>query len=315
MKIIDVHSHYVTPYYRSVMEREGRLGGDLVPIPQWSLESFVEAMDVADIDAVVLSAISPNQSYGDRAIASELTRELNETGAEYVHTHPGRLCYVAALPLPHVEDSLEEIRVAFDVLGAAGVRLFSNSCGVYPGDPSTEAVFAELGRRGAVCVLHPTRPAWLPEHTLSSLTVPLYEFFPETSRAVINLILSGTLTRYPDLKIVVPHNGALIIPLLERIQALYTRLLPTHPELEVVDFLAEARKLYFDIAGDPLPRQFNTLLTFAYEDHILYGTDYPFASPENLRALRRTLMEQPETSRHNEKLFYANAKALFPTLA
>ena len=315
MKIIDVHAHYVTPYYRKTMRERGLLDSDLVPIPEWSMEGMLQAMETAGTDSAVLSATSPNQSFGDRGAARELSRELNEFGCACVRKAPGKFLFVAALPLPNVEDTLEEIRYSFDELGASGGRLLSNSCGVYPGHPSTEPVFEELDRRHAVCILHPTRPAHLPENTLSSLTVPLYEFFPETARAVINLICSGTLDRHPNLKIIVPHCGALLIPVLERIQQLYGRLLPNHPELEKVDVLAAARRLYFDTAGNALPRQLDTLLTFAEGDHILYGTDYPYYPPEASRAIREELMAREATNRLNETMFWRTAAELFPALA
>lgn len=310
MRIIDTHFHYVTPYYRKTMAQYDMLDTDLVPIPDWSLEIALNAINGAGTDIALLSATSPNQSFGDQALAIELTREINESGAEYVQKYPDRFLLAASLPLPYAEASLEEIRYSYDVLHCSAIRLLSNSCGVYPGHPDTEEVFAELNRRNAVCILHPTRPAHLPENTMSSITVPIFEFFPETVRAVINLIFTGTVSRYPNIRFVVPHCGALFIPIIERLQELYKRLLPTHPELEDIDIIQAAKTLYFDIAGNPLPRQLDNLLTFTDEDHVLYGTDFPYYPPAKSKETVAVLENRDQTSYLNEKLFCKNAEKL-----
>ena len=314
MQLIDVHSHYITPYFRKTMNNAGQLGTDLVPIPPWNLESYMEWMDTVGITHSIMSASSPNQSYGDKAAALDLTRECNETGAEYVNKYPGRLSLAASLPLPYVEESLNEIKHAYDQLSAKAVRILSNSLGVYPGSPETEPVFEELNRRKAVVVLHPTRPQEYPADTLSSVTIPLFEFFPETCRAVFNLILSGTVHRYPDVKIIVPHCGALIIPLLERIEFLFNIYAAGHEGVDKVSVLEDAATLYFDIAGNPLPRQLDTLLTFADDSHVMYGTDFPWNATDRAKQLITDLTNRQNDGKFNDLLFTNNALALFPQL-
>lgn len=315
MKIIDVHTHYITPYFRKVMAEHNMLGVDLVPVPDWSLDKMIDALDVAETDMAIMAASPPDQHFGNREVARDLSREMNEFGAECVQKHPDRLRFVATLPLPEADDSLEEIRYCFDELHCDGVRLLSNNNGYYPGHPIMEEVFAELNRRKAVCILHPCRPAHLPENTLSSLTVPIYEFFPETSRAVINLILSGTLERYPDLKIIVPHNGALVIPMLERIQLHFDKARMSHPELQPVNVVADAQTLYFDVAGNPLPRQLDTMLTIIDEDHVLFGMDYPYVPGEVSKKIKDALLAREKTQYLNQKLFCDNALKLFPSIS
>jgi len=293
------------------MEKAGQLESDLVPLPPWDLDSFLATMAEIGITHSILSASSPNQSFGDKSAALDLTRECNETGAGYVRKYPDRLSLAAALPLPYAEESLTEIQYAYDTLGAKAVRILSNSLGVYPGNPETESVFEELNRREAVIILHPTRPPEFPAGTLSSVTIPLFEFFPETCRAVFNLILSGTVRRFPALKIIVPHCGALIIPLLERIEKLYGVYAAAHEGTEPANVLEDASNLFFDIAGNPLPRQLDTLLTFAARDHVLYGTDYPWNASDPAKRLLAELADRYNDVQFHDLLFYQNARALF----
>jgi predicted TIM-barrel fold metal-dependent hydrolase len=96
-----------------------------------------------------------------------------------------------------------------DVLKLDGIGMHSNMGGIYPGDRKFAPVFEELNRRKAVLYLHPTdtpgdqnlRPQWPPY---------IVEFVCETTRAVSDLIYSGTMERYPDISIILAHAGGAI---------------------------------------------------------------------------------------------------------
>lgn len=60
---------------------------------------------------------------------------------------------MVALPLPDVEGSISEIRYSFDNLGALGVKVPTNSNGVYLGDSRLDKVFEELNSRNALDML------------------------------------------------------------------------------------------------------------------------------------------------------------------
>ena len=99
---------------------------------------------------------------------------------------------------------------------AAAVAVLTNVGGVYLGDASLEPVMAELHRRRAVVFIHPTSPAcW--ECTSLGFPRPMIEFPFDTTRAVTNMLLSGTLARYPDIRWIVPHAGGALPFLASRI--------------------------------------------------------------------------------------------------
>ena len=75
--------------------------------------------------------------------------------------------------------------------------------------------------------------------------------------------------------------------------------------------MEDAATLYFDIAGNPFPRQLDNLLTFANEGHIVFGTDYPFAP---LARAARAIIDYKERQYSEEfqnLLFYQNAHDIF----
>src|SRR3546814_7699353 len=86
----------------------------------------------------------------------------------------------------------------------------------YIGDASFAPVLRELDRRRARVLLHPTSPAcW--QHTSLGYPRPMIEFLFDTTRAVTDLVLNGTIARSPALELIVPHAGAVLPLVADRI--------------------------------------------------------------------------------------------------
>jgi 6-methylsalicylate decarboxylase len=192
---------------------------------------------------------------------------------QIVRDHPGQFGLFAALPLPDTDGALAEIGYAFDTLGAAGVIVETNAHGVYLGDQRLEPVFAELVRRRATVMLHPTSPpCW--QQTALGRPRPIIEFIFDTARAVTDLILAGTLIRHPAMSVIVPHSGGALPLLADRIKA-FMFASPPHGAPEP-DPVAQLHRLYYDLAGTPFPRQVPALLNLVSPSQLLYGSDFCF---------------------------------------
>jgi 6-methylsalicylate decarboxylase len=270
---IDVHAHYIPDGYRAALQRAGQGQPDGMPwIPEWSADEHVAAMDRLGIATSLLSVSSPGVHLGDGASAIDLAREVNEDGRRAVLDHPGRFGLLASLPLPDVDAAIAEIAYCHDHLDVHGFVLLSNMSGTYVSDASFDPVFRALDRRGARVLLHPTSPAcW--EHTSFGRPRPMLEFLFDTTRAVVDLVLNGTIARNPDLELIIPHAGATLPLVADRVSAFARLLAPD------VDVLRDLGRLHFDLAGYAMPRQFEALLTLTTLDHLHYGSDFPF-TPE-----------------------------------
>lgn len=314
-RVIDVHAHFVPDIYRSAAVAAGHAHPDGMPaLPEWSADGMLGMMDRLGIALAVLSISSPGVHFGDDRSARRLAREVNIEGARVRKAHPQRFGQFASLPLPDVAGALDEIAYAFDTLGADGVILESNSNGIYPGDAELEPVFAELDRRGAVVLMHPTSP-----HCpccvarANGLPRPVLEFMFETARAVTNLILSGTLSRFRKMKVIVPHAGGTMPVLADRV-ALVSGIIPGMNK-DGADVLETLGRLYYDLAGAPVPRLLPALLTFADPRKLLYGSDWPF-TPESKVAMLRSELDEFLSERGDllHQIRSSNAEALFPRL-
>jgi len=292
--LVDAHSHFLPPVYAQALADAGLVtldGG--FPVPQWSEEKALAHMDQHNIETSMLSVSSPTVGFLKEASARQrLAREVNVFAAALVQRQARRFGAFATLPLPDVEASLAEIRHALDVLRLDGVVMETNVHGIYLGDARLDPLFAELNRRKATLFLHPTSPPCLEAVGLGR-PAPILEFPMDTARTVTDLVFAGTLTRYPDIRIIVPHAGGALTALADRIAGFsslpFLQQKPAGGAEEVKRVLAA---LYYDLAGSANDASIERLRRITTLTHVLFGSDFPFtpaagvvANVENFRAL------------------------------
>ncbi|WP_241127505.1 amidohydrolase family protein [Novosphingobium terrae] len=316
---IDLHHHYLPNFYRAALVAAGQDHADGIhALPEWSEAGMIAMMDDLGIERAILSVVSPGVNFGDNAAARRLARQVNEEGARLAKAHPGRIGFFASTPLPDVEGAVAEVAYALDHLGASGVIFQTNFNGIYLGDARLEPVYAELDKRKAVLFLHPTSPnvscgcgADGHNHVGEGLSLgypaPLIEFIFETTRSVTNMVLSGMLTKYPSVQVLVPHAGAALPILASRIDVVAS-MQGKGPQPSMRDAL---KRFHFDLAGMPVPDMLSALLHVADPAKIHYGSDWPYTPVGACRALAKALDETPLLSPEmRANVMYRNAEAL-----
>lgn len=266
---IDAHAHVIPQAYVDAIPAPG---GNLPKPPVVSAEDLLGMMDRYAIDAAVISTGPPGAFFGDQGRAGEVARLANEEIAAAVRANRERFAGLAMLPLPDPDAAIAELGHALDTMGLEGVLLLSHVAGTYLGDPLWEPLYAELDRRGAYVFLHPTVPA-----NGAPLPHPgwLYEFPFDTTRALTNLIYSGTFERYPSIRWQIAHLGGATNVLADRIASLAARE-PGRAEAAPAGALEYLARLYYDtgLANHELP--YRTAAMLAPADHLLFGTDWPY---------------------------------------
>lgn len=277
---IDVHHHIVPPRYLLDLGKE-RLGAAAAAsvwqrISAWTPERSIEEMDRTGVATAVTSVSAPGVWFGDIAQGRRIARHCNEFAAQMARDHPGRFGTFAALPLPDTDGSLREIEHAFDVLKADGIVLMTSYDNTWPGDPSFAPVFEELNRRKAVVFFHPTAAPCC-SNLIEDVPDAQVEFLFDTVRAVMSLLYSGSLSRYPEIRFVLAHGGS-AVPLFS---ARIARLAQANPKLaaRLPDGpLHELRKLHYELtqvqgAGALVP-----LMEIASPGNLMLGIDFPWGS-------------------------------------
>jgi predicted TIM-barrel fold metal-dependent hydrolase len=313
---MDVHAHYLPGFYREALAEAGQLQPDGIrALPAWDVQAALRTMDQLAVATALLSISSPGVHFGNDEKAQQLARRVNEEGKRLVDAHPDRFGYFASLPLPDVDGAVTEAIYALEVLGADGVVLETNSHGMYLGDPKLEPLYAELNKRSAVIFVHPTTPAGsCCERLAANYPQPVMEFMFDMTRSITDMIFSGVLERHPNVRVIVPHAGAALAALSDRIELLMPTLAaPTAKPRP--SFLKTLRHLHFDLAGAPVPHLLGPLLQVADHDRLHYGSDYPFTPASACDALAKRIETTPLIDDGlRQKIWRDNTVALFPRL-
>lgn len=170
---------------------------------------------------------------------------------------------------------------------------------------------AILNERSAVVFVHPCSPADCRAVEMGR-PAALMEYLVDSTRAFVNLYANGVLARYPRIRWIVAHNGALLPDLADRIDLLGPVVLPSDQQRgRFTDALA---KLYYEIGSSaPFPRAAAAAAGLADPSRLLLGTDYPYAPPAaiaaNVAALQAGELVQAEEL---TALLSENARALLP---
>ena len=277
-QVIDTHAHMIPQSYLDCLAKHDALLDEDFPIPHWDIDEHLRFMDEAGIERSVLTLPAPQPYFGDSEESAKVIRQVNEEMAAVKAEYKGRFLFCATLPLPDVDAAVREAIYALDTLHADGVKLASNSRGLYLGDPALEPLMEVLNERGAVIITHPHKPA----------------------------------TNNETLTSVVPHCGSFLPLAIPRMQSLMP-VMNGVGYLQGVDIAKNLEALYYDLAGAATPETIRELLTITSQDHLLYGTDYPYVKApiliRNLSVLRNNL--QKIVPQDVERVLYENAVKLF----
>ncbi|KAK6355281.1 hypothetical protein TWF696_004393 [Orbilia brochopaga] len=314
---VDVHHHFVPDFYVQALEANG---GDPSgwTIPKWTLESSEKLMESLDIGTTILSMTAPGPSiYKNASDAADLARKANSFAAKIVAQNPQKFGFFAALPsLLHKDAAIAEIRHALDELHADGVTLFTRygADNHYLGHPDFADIWEELNQRSAVVFVHPTH-AVDTDLISPSLPQPMVDYPHETTRTAMDLILSGTVQKCSNCKIILSHAGGTLPYLALRVAA----MMPFTPfgkasGLTREEIIDSTKSFYFDLALSGNDFTLGLLTKFAKPDHILFGSDFPYAPVEGIKYFTESFDQYGLTAEERMAINRGNAENLFPRL-
>lgn len=317
---IDVHHHFVPDFYAQAIEDAG---GDPSgwPTPKWSPSSSRMIMKHLGVQSAILSVTAPGACIvQDPEGQAALARRLNEHAAKIRDEDHHAFGFFASLPdITNTSATLAEIDYAFDKLGADGVTLFTRygPNATYLGNPAIEPIWKELDRRGATVFVHPT-------HGVNTQMVnphmpqPLIDYPHETTRAAMDMITSRTLRKYPNVKVILSHAGGTLPFIATRMLTPLQRTMDVAARWVMGTTHDEAtqamRSFYYDVALSTSPQVLRTLLEMVPEDHIVYGSDFPYAPSSAYPAFLKDLETFDLTPEQRDKVNFGNAQSLISRL-
>lgn len=313
-QVVDVHCHNILPDFVNSLDAHDAALDETFPLPEWNVESHLAFMDSAGIRTSVFSMPAPQPYFGNAGECRDIIRRYNEQTAKICQEHPERLKFVAALPLPDIQLSIEEVAYAFDTLGAVGVKLATNSRGQYLGDAELDSLMQVLNSHKAVVVIHPHKPVPVNDNIIATAPLAIYEYPAETTRTIINLIARNVPVRYPDIKWIIPHCGSFLPMAIPRMKAVLP-VMVAKGLMQPVDFDANLARFYYDLAGAPSAEVIESMLTITTPDHIMYGSDYPYqpagALVQGMHRLEQMLSNNRQLSQYKSLFLTDNAVKIF----
>ncbi|RDA90269.1 hypothetical protein CP533_1510 [Ophiocordyceps camponoti-saundersi (nom. inval.)] len=312
MSRIDVHHHIYPPQMSAALEAAG---GDPSgwKTPEWTLEKDDTFSESIDIGTTIFSVTTPGVGIiKDAKQAAQTARAINEYCAKLRDKNPSKYGFFLNLgSLLDVDLCLEEIRHAFDVLGADGVVLFTRYERHYLGYEGFKPIWAELNRRKAVVFIHPTQS--FDTHLVNEHSpAPLYDFPHETTRTAADLIIANNLREFPDCKIILSHAGGTLPYLIHRITMLAD--IPVKTGKTVEEMIEDGKRFYFDLALSGSDLVLSALLEFAEPGHVLFGSDFPNAPEATIKRFTRVIDNYKMSAETREQIRHGAAAALFPRL-
>jgi predicted TIM-barrel fold metal-dependent hydrolase len=275
---IDVHAHYFPSQY---LDRLDLYGGSHVTglIRKMKLDSadfsglqdHFRNMDISNVDMQILSVSGQLPYFAKENDAVDAARLGNDLYARIVREYPKRFAAFACTPLPHVQASIEETRRALDELGMVGVTAGTFVLGKSIADSAFDGFFAELNRRKAVLFIHPTGGS-LGSQLIESTNLIWPVGAPlEDTVCLLQFMQANFPSRFPDIKIILPHLGGFVPFLTARLDQLKDHFLPD----SAMEPSAQAKYFWYDtVNGNPWALRCTKETLGA--DHLLLGTDYPF---------------------------------------
>lgn len=269
--LVDFHAHFMPQDYVARATAAGQEPDGMPAWPAWSRSDQLLLMDLMGIDVAVLSVSSPGVHFGDDEAASALARAVNDEAAAHVAAEPDRLRFLASLPLPDAAAAALEWRRIKSAPGCVGAVVMSHVGGLYPGNSRFDSVWQAIGEAPSIILVHPTSPPdfrALPDYGPR----PMLEFYFESARACLDLFRASLVTRFPNLRVVIPHCGGALPMALDQLLSDATCGAKDLPD----DVREQVKALWFDAAGSPFPTQMEALLKHAALEHVVYGSDYCF---------------------------------------
>ncbi len=274
---IDVHHHFFPPEYVAA------IGNLAAAFPPWSVAQSLDVMGKANVEKAMLSLSLPGVFIaGNIEQARRLSRIVNDYGAKMVRDNPGRFGLFATIPLPDIEGSLREIEYAYGTLKADGLGLMTSFGDKWLGDAAFAPVWEELNRRRAVIYTHPLSPDCCGA-LIYGLGPGAIEWATDTTRTAASLLFSGTASKYPNIRWILSHGGGTLPFLLSRFvreEATGKNMNQRLPR----GLMYEIRKFYYDTAQANTAGPLAALLEMVPSSQVLYGSDYPYRTFDELNA-------------------------------
>ena len=315
--MIDAFCHVLPEKY---LEKMSVFGGWSNAILLNDMEARAAEMKThGDLKQVLTLSVPEFFDKLDDEAAIELVRLANDSMAEVVREYPEQFpAAIATVYMGDVEEAVREIDRCVKEYDFRGVQLPTTFRGKPLASEEFFPIYEKMAELDLPILVHPCPgPMSKPDF--------IFDWPLETSWMMIQLATSGVFEKWPDIKFVTHHCGAMIPFWHGRLykgwfvnrfyeEKANGRELEKTPE----EYFENLRKFYADTAlyGD-CTSGIQTGIDFFGVDHILFGTDYPLNGVRNPHGIGETantidsIQRLKVTDEERQLIFEGNAKRIF----
>ncbi len=331
MMKIDAFTHIITPRYKEALYKKadrrffsGRWDQVIDATPALSdLDNRFRVMDQYEGLTQILTVASPAiDDVASPENAAYLAQVANDEMAELTNRYPDKfIAAVACLPMSDMDAALREADRAVNDLKFKGVQLHTSVNGKALDSPEFMPIYEKMAHYDLPIWLHPTRGRDAPDYPTEAhsryYNFQMFGWPYETTTAMVRLVFSGVLERYPNIKFLTHHCGAMVPYFAERItvgqdfaeeylNARWKQALSKPP----IDYF---RMFYGDTALNGSVAGLACGYAFFGAEHVVFATDFPYDNENGDRFPREViksveLLDAPDE--HKAMIFEGNIRKL-----
>jgi predicted TIM-barrel fold metal-dependent hydrolase len=280
--IIDFSSHHISRNVGKMMAKSTWYGqGNTMGYPEQNAdpEARLALMAKYGVDMQALSQTAPVVMGFTPSEAAEICRVSNDDNYALCKAYPKKFVNVCMLSLQDMKSALKEADRCIQTLDARAFTLGSNQAGKGLDFEEFYPFYEKLVKYDLPLFIHPVNWGDYPlvevEKGWRNMLVLGWPF--DTTQAAWRLILSGTMDRFPTLKVVLHHYGAMVPFFLRRIEQNIRLNLKDRLPKDIHEYWTN---FYGDTALDGSTASYPCGYALFGADRSLYGTDYPFGAED-----------------------------------
>jgi predicted TIM-barrel fold metal-dependent hydrolase len=288
---IDVHAHYYPDNYIKLLMRLGNSAVNAQVAQSADFSDRLRQLDEAEVDCQILSAIGWDTQLLDPTASAVAARCINDSYAELIARHSGRLQAWGWIPLGDTDLAIKEASRCLDELGFAGIclppaihSLTLDDPPLTLDDPRFYSFWDEMNRRRTVIYVHPVGVLSCCHWGTDKFMLDMLCGSPmQEAIAACRLVYSGLTRRFPMLRFIFAACGG-AMPLVWPVHEKLLRGKLQHADwvasagLDPADPMAEFRRFYYDSST----ANSRVALLVAREtygiDRLVLGSDATFGS-------------------------------------
>ena len=331
MKKIDIYTHIIPSKYKDALYQraDSRFYSE-----NWDkvingtpgltdLDNRLRILEKYEGLSQVLTIASPAL---EEAASPEDTIYLAELGnnelAELVSKYPDRFAAaIACLPVNDIDASLKEAGRTIHDLGMKGIQLYTPSNSKPLDSPEFFALYEMMAEYDLPVWIHPARGRHVPDYMSEDHSkYYIYQMFGwpyETTAAMVRLVFSGIFDKFPGIKFITHHCGAMLPFFSERLvigmdyaeenlKARWKQNLKKPP----IEYF---REFYADTALNGNPAALTCGYEFFGPERTVFATDFPYDNENGERFTREVInaVESLDISDNEKEIIYhVNAEKL-----